>query len=228
MCCSIRVVIRRRMISELERPPRDLLLDGIAPGTESAPARDIVGSFTKAFDRARPHVVFPMVHGTWGEDGVVQGLLEGLGIPYVGFGVAASAVAMDKVFMKAAFGASGLPQTSYLFFSRSEWTRGGQLRAPGVQSLLKQVARTAEAGPSLCVVTTREPLADLAHFQRREGSAGPLGRPLSGERGRHRGGVLGAAHALLPLRRGDRECERLPAEHGQRAVVGAVGVAVAA
>ncbi|HKC24198.1 MAG TPA: D-alanine--D-alanine ligase family protein [Thermoanaerobaculia bacterium] len=116
----------RRMISELERPPRDLLLDGIAPGTESAPARDIVASFTKAFDRARPHVVFPMVHGTWGEDGVVQGLLEALGIPYVGFGVAASAVAMDKVFMKAAFGAANLPQVHYIPVDREEFARHGR------------------------------------------------------------------------------------------------------
>src|SRR5262249_60279380 len=104
----------RRMLAELERPARDLLLDGVAPGTAAAPARETLDSFTRAMDRARPHVVFPMVHGTWGEDGVVQGLLEALGIPYVGFGVAASAVAMDKVFMKAAFGAAGLPQVHYV------------------------------------------------------------------------------------------------------------------
>jgi D-alanine-D-alanine ligase len=116
----------RRMLSELERPPRDLLLDGIAPGAASAPAREIVASFTKAFDRARPHVVFPMVHGTWGEDGVVQGLLEALGIPYVGFGVAASAVAMDKVFMKAAFGAANLPQVRYVPVDREEFARHGR------------------------------------------------------------------------------------------------------
>jgi D-alanine-D-alanine ligase len=69
------------------------------------------------------------VHGTFGEDGVLQGLLESLGIPYVGFGVAASAVGMDKIFMKAAFGAAGLPQVEYIGFSRAEWALAGNRSA---------------------------------------------------------------------------------------------------
>ena len=116
----------RHMLEQLERPAKDLLLDGIAPGSEGAPARDVVSSFLKAFDRARVHVVFPMVHGTWGEDGVVQGLLEALNVPYVGFGVAASAVAMDKVFMKAAFAAAGLPQVHYTPVDRREFLSHGR------------------------------------------------------------------------------------------------------
>src|SRR4051794_8161818 len=54
-------------------------------------------------------VVFPVLHGTFGEDGTVQGLLELAGLPYVGAGVLGSAVAMDKVVMKRAFAACGLP-----------------------------------------------------------------------------------------------------------------------
>jgi D-alanine-D-alanine ligase len=54
-------------------------------------------------------VVVPAVHGTFGEDGTLQGLLELTGVPYVGSGVVASAVGMDKVVMKAVFGAAGLP-----------------------------------------------------------------------------------------------------------------------
>lgn len=54
-------------------------------------------------------VVFPVIHGPMGEDGTIQGLFELAGIPYVGCGVLASAVGMDKAMMKAAFGAAGLP-----------------------------------------------------------------------------------------------------------------------
>jgi D-alanine-D-alanine ligase len=58
-------------------------------------------------------VVFPLVHGAGGEDGTLQGLLEILGLPYVGCGVAASALGMDKALMKAAFSAAGLPVGDY-------------------------------------------------------------------------------------------------------------------
>ena len=54
-------------------------------------------------------VVFPVLHGPMGEDGTIQGLFELAGVPYVGCGVLASAVGMDKAMMKAAFGAAGLP-----------------------------------------------------------------------------------------------------------------------
>lgn len=114
------------MRRQLARPSRDLLLDGVKPGSRPAAAARIVASFLKAWEEARPDVVFPMVHGTFGEDGVVQGLLESLGIPFVGFGVAASAVGMDKAFMKAAFGAAGLPQTRYHVIPRDDWKRSGR------------------------------------------------------------------------------------------------------
>jgi D-alanine--D-alanine ligase len=58
----------------------------------------------------RPDVVIPLLHGPYGEDGTVQGLLELAGLPYVGAGVLGSAVAMDKIMMKSAFAAAGLPQ----------------------------------------------------------------------------------------------------------------------
>jgi D-alanine-D-alanine ligase len=62
----------------------------------------------------RPDVVFPVLHGTFGEDGTVQGFLELAGAPYVGSGVAASATGMDKALMKALFTAAGLPQTPHV------------------------------------------------------------------------------------------------------------------
>jgi D-alanine-D-alanine ligase len=61
-----------------------------------------------------PDVVFPLLHGPYGEDGTVQGLLELAGLAYVGSGVLGSAVGMDKSMMKRAFTAAGLPQARYL------------------------------------------------------------------------------------------------------------------
>ncbi len=59
-------------------------------------------------------VVIPALHGLWGEDGTVQGLLELAGIPYVGCGVLASAVCMDKAVANALFEADGVPHTRWL------------------------------------------------------------------------------------------------------------------
>ncbi|MCA2226293.1 D-alanine--D-alanine ligase family protein [Nonomuraea aurantiaca] len=66
-------------------------------------------------------VVFPVLHGPFGEDGVVQGHLETLGIPYVGCGVLASAVAMNKVAMRRAFLAEDIPVTPHVWFTEHEW-----------------------------------------------------------------------------------------------------------
>jgi len=68
-------------------------------------------------------VVFPLLHGPWGEDGTLQGMLEMAGVRYVGSGVLASAVGMDKVYMKIAFEAAGLPVTHGIVVTRREWER---------------------------------------------------------------------------------------------------------
>jgi D-alanine-D-alanine ligase len=112
---------KAEMERQLARPAKDLLLDGVRPGSRPAETPEVVGSFFSAWHEAGADVLFPIVHGTFGEDGVVQGLFESLGIPYVGFGVRASAVGMDKILMKAAFAAAGLPQVRYVGFSRAEW-----------------------------------------------------------------------------------------------------------
>ena len=84
-------------------------------------------------------VVFPVLHGTNGEDGTIQGLLELANVPYVGCGVLGSAAGMDKAVMKKLFAASGLPVGPYLVTLRYEWDRdpvsirrrvGGELRYP--------------------------------------------------------------------------------------------------
>lgn len=66
-------------------------------------------------------VVFPVIHGTLGEDGTLQGLLELANIPYVGAGVLGSAVGMDKIIMKAIFREHNLPTVNYLWFTKNEW-----------------------------------------------------------------------------------------------------------
>jgi len=71
-------------------------------------------------------VVFPVLHGPYGEDGTIQGMLELAGIPYVGSGVLASAVGMDKLTMKKIFAHHGLPQVEWLGLTRKEWEEEGK------------------------------------------------------------------------------------------------------
>src|SRR5690606_24750041 len=71
-------------------------------------------------------VVFPVLHGTYGEDGSVQGLLELAGLPYVGGGVASSAAGMDKVLMKKLFAYHGLPQARFVSVLRRDWEQRPQ------------------------------------------------------------------------------------------------------
>ncbi len=68
-------------------------------------------------------VVFPVLHGPFGEDGTVQGVLETLDVPYVGAGVAASAVCMDKVLCKVLLSAEGIPQVRFVGARAERWRR---------------------------------------------------------------------------------------------------------
>ncbi|MDO9498022.1 MAG: D-alanine--D-alanine ligase family protein [Nocardioides sp.] len=71
-------------------------------------------------------VVFPLLHGPWGEDGTIQGMFEMAGVRYVGAGVLASAVSMDKVYMKVVLSAAGLPVMPSVTVSRREWAADAQ------------------------------------------------------------------------------------------------------
>ena len=97
----------------LETPRREL----VASGRESAlipvdPAR-----------RGGVDVVFPVLHGPFGEDGTVQGLLELAGVPYVGSAVTGSALGMDKDLLKRVFRDAGLPVVDFMSIPRSRWRR---------------------------------------------------------------------------------------------------------
>jgi D-alanine-D-alanine ligase len=81
-------------------------------------------------------VVFPVLHGPYGEDGTVQGLLELANIPYVGAGVLASAVGMDKAMMKLVFAARGLPMCDYEVVLKRDWQRDERAIMSGIAARL--------------------------------------------------------------------------------------------
>ena len=109
-------------------------------------------------------VVFPVLHGTFGEDGTVQGLLEMANMPYVGAGVLASAVGMDKDVQKRLFEQAGLPVVSFIVFRRSEWEANREDIATDILTQLRLpiFVKPATAGSSVGMtkVTTREQLPE--------------------------------------------------------------------
>jgi D-alanine-D-alanine ligase len=113
---------------------------------------------------ARCDAVFPLVHGVNGEDGTLQGLLEMLALPYVGCGVAASAIGMDKTLQKQLFLRAGLDVAPFLAVTRSQWEREGNAVALGAgQSLgYPMFVKPANGGSSVGVskVRSREDLAE--------------------------------------------------------------------
>jgi D-alanine-D-alanine ligase len=88
-------------------------------------------------------VAFPALHGPYGEDGVVQGLLEALAVPYVGAGVAASAICIDKVLFKDAMAVAGVPQVGYAA------VRAGDDLAPLAELGLPVFVKPARLGSSV-------------------------------------------------------------------------------
>ncbi len=95
-------------------------------------------------------VVFPVLHGPYGEDGVVQGLLEALDVPYVGSGVTASALCMDKVLFKEVMAAAGMPQVAYRAVTVSEFTADPDAVVAGLAPLgLPVFVKPARLGSSV-------------------------------------------------------------------------------
>jgi D-alanine-D-alanine ligase len=96
------------------------------------------GLVRRAADRAiNVDVIFPVLHGTFGEDGTIQGLLELADIPYVGAGVLGSAAGMDKDIMKSLFRAAGLAIVKHVTFLRSDWEDNPKRVQKLVKSKLK-------------------------------------------------------------------------------------------
>jgi D-alanine-D-alanine ligase len=110
---------------------------------------------------ARLDVVFPVLHGPYGEDGTLQGLLELADVPYVGAGVLASAVGMDKATMKAVFRAHGLPVVPHLVIRDHEWAedREGVARRVGDELGYPCFVKPSNLGSSVGISKVREPAA---------------------------------------------------------------------
>lgn len=120
-------------------------------------------------------VIFPVLHGTFGEDGTIQGLLELADIPYVGAGVLGSAAGMDKDIMKSLFKAAGLPIVKHVTVLRSQWQREPKKVTKLVEAKLKYpvFVKPANLGSSVGITKahSRQELApaldEAAKFDRK-------------------------------------------------------------
>lgn len=142
---------------------------GMTPFQTEAPTR-------RAADRAiNVDVIFPVLHGTFGEDGTVQGLLELAEIPYVGAGVLGSAAGMDKDIMKSLFRAAGLPIVKHVTILRSELESYSQKAQKTIERSLKYpvFVKPANLGSSVGISKVHErkelgpALAEAARFDRK-------------------------------------------------------------
>jgi len=107
-------------------------------------------------------VAFPVLHGPFGEDGTVQGLLETLGVPYVGSGVAASALSLDKVLFKELMRAAGVPQVDFAGVRSTRWQADRERVLRELTSLGMPVfVKPAHLGSSVGIVKVHE-YADTA------------------------------------------------------------------
>ncbi|NLH08734.1 MAG: D-alanine--D-alanine ligase [Chloroflexi bacterium] len=146
------------------------------PGDSTLKAIEPVNETSRSLtDIATIDVFFPVLHGPFGEDGTVQGLLELADVPYVGSGVAGSAVGMDKVLFKAVMQAHHIPVLPYQLVLRSEWEENREAVLERVMAALDfpVFVKPANLGSSVGVTKARdrEQLADAldeaARYDRR-------------------------------------------------------------
>ncbi len=150
---SARQIRSGREVHLVARPSEETILQiKRAPSTSAEPSEAMVTGM-------QVDVIFPVLHGPYGEDGTVQGLLELANVPYVGAGVAASALGMDKALMKVVFAAHGLPNCSWQLVLRHEWER----RADGIVTRLEQAlgfpmfVKPANLGSSVGISKAKDP-----------------------------------------------------------------------
>jgi D-alanine-D-alanine ligase len=145
-----------------------VLAKGEAVLVPPVPSEDSIMPFETVRDHGTPRgihvdVIFPVLHGTFGEDGTMQGLLELADIAYVGSGVLGSAAGMDKDLMKRLFSESRLPLVKHLTVLRSEWERQPKKVEKAVDSALKYpvFVKPANLGSSVGISKAHE-AAELA------------------------------------------------------------------
>jgi D-alanine-D-alanine ligase len=144
-------------------PLQEPTASNVAQAIEQARAagRDATTTGDPALGRLKLDVVFPVLHGPYGEDGTIQGLLEMAGLAYVGNGVLASAAGMDKSIMKILFEGRGLPVCHWHDFVRPEWDRDRSAMLQRIATLgLPVFVKPANLGSSVGIskVKTHEEL----------------------------------------------------------------------
>jgi len=129
----------------------------------------------KFFTKISADIYFPLIHGTFGEDGTLQGLFEMADLPYVGSGVTGSAVGMDKIIQKSVFKDIDLPVVKYIWFLKSEWEENKVEIIKNIEKALGYpvFVKPANLGSSVAIskahgVKELEEAIDIAsHFDRR-------------------------------------------------------------
>ncbi|MCX6813351.1 MAG: D-alanine--D-alanine ligase [Candidatus Azambacteria bacterium] len=129
----------------------------------------------KFFAKISVDIYFPVIHGTFGEDGTLQGLFEMTGVPYVGSGVTGSAVGMDKIIQKSIFKDDNLPVVKYVWFLKSEWENNKIEIIKNIEKILGYpvFVKPANLGSSVAIskaggLKELENAIDVAsHFDRR-------------------------------------------------------------
>ncbi|GAA4992260.1 D-alanine--D-alanine ligase [Actinopolymorpha pittospori] len=169
----IGITMEGRWVLEKDEPERLAIQTGRLPevdekGTTVVLANDHGGELVSLDPGSVPgtlgevDVVFPLLHGPFGEDGTLQGLLEMADVRYVGAGVLASAVAMDKHFAKLVFQAQGFPVVPYTLIKPAQWEADPAACAESVASLGFPVfVKPARGGSSIGITKVTDP-ADLA------------------------------------------------------------------
>jgi D-alanine-D-alanine ligase len=118
-------------------PGAKLLQEGIPTLMAPEPANGGTVAKASAVSAAMLDVVFPVLHGTFGEDGTIQGLFELAGIAYVGSGVLGSSAGMDKDVMKRLFAQAGLPIVKHVTILRGEWEKSPKKAIAQIEKILK-------------------------------------------------------------------------------------------
>ena len=146
------------------------------PGSSIAPFQSDASLTRRTSDRAiNVDVIFPVLHGTFGEDGTIQGLLELADIAYVGAGVLGSAAGMDKDIMKSLFRAAGLPIVKHVTVLRGDWERDPKKIRQAVERQLKYpvFVKPANLGSSVGISKAHDPkelgpaIEEAAKFDRK-------------------------------------------------------------
>ena len=137
---------------QLERDDPPFRKEMELPGAEGLLARPEALASLKEID-----VAFPLIHGTHGEDGTLQGLLELAGVPYVGAGVAASAIGMDKALMKRILTQAGLPSVEYTVVRSTQYEREPDAVRQAVEETIGYPAfvKPANGGSSVGITKVR-------------------------------------------------------------------------